>query len=52
MITDQTLSEGYRAYAERQAELRRRIGMSFADMWGNVQHVWDVADDRSVSSML
>ena len=52
MITDQTLSKGYHVYAERQVELRCRIGMSFADMWGNMQHVWDVADGRSVSSLL
>ena len=52
MITDQTLSEGYRVYVERQAELWRRIGRSFAKMWGNMQHVQDAADDRSVSSLL
>ena len=52
MITDQTLFKGRHAYAERQAELRHRIGRSFADMWRDTEHILGVANNRSVSSLL
>ena len=42
--TDEALSEGYRAYAERQAALWGQIGGSFAHMWRNTQHLLDVAN--------
>jgi len=49
--TDEALSEGRRAYAECQAELWRRIGGSFAHMWKDTQHLLDVANGNSVSSL-
>lgn len=48
--TDEALTEGCRAYAEHQADLRCQIGGSFAHMWRDMQHLLDIANADSVSS--
>ena len=49
MTSDEALSEGWHAYAVRQAELRRQIARSFAHIWRDTQSFLDFADARGVS---
>lgn len=51
VTTDEALSEGCCAYAERQAALRHQIRGSFAHMWRDTHHLLDLANgDSSVPS--
>jgi len=49
--SDEALSEGRRAYAERQANLRLQIQGSFAHMWRDTQKFIDLADAQCVSTL-
>ena len=44
VTTDKALSEGRRAYAECQAELRDQIRRSFSHMWRDANRFLELAD--------
>jgi len=43
VTTNKTLSEGRRAYAERQAELQGQIRQSFAHTWRDTKRFQEIA---------
>ncbi|KIJ04284.1 hypothetical protein PAXINDRAFT_94870 [Paxillus involutus ATCC 200175] len=47
--TDTTLAEGLRAYAGRQAALRRELAQSFEHTWRDTQRLLDIADGAETS---